>query len=136
MPLEVNQEGSRPARCAHCRYDLRGFAVGQTCPECGHEIRVLYESPPKAHLASASVWLGIAGLIAGLAGCAGAWPMAGLWIASSWIGTVCAMVCRHRILADGYRYSPGSMAVSRVGFWLCAPGLVATALVVIATVFL
>lgn len=135
MPLESTPHHRRPPECFHCRYDLSGFAVGQTCPECGKQIRVLYENPPRAGLANAAVILGSVSYLTVLLGCCGAWP---LWLAfplTSWAGLVCALICRSQIRQDGYRYSRSSMTIARVGFWMCVPGVVVTVVVLLSLLY-
>lgn len=131
MPLEASPQRRRPPECFHCRYDLSGFAVGQTCPECGQEIRVLYENPPRAGLANAAVILGSVSYLMVFAGCCGAWPLWFVFLGTSWAGLICAVVCRSRLKKHGYRYSRSSMTVARVGFWLCVPGVAVTVVVLL-----
>ncbi len=135
MPLEATHQRRRPPECFHCRYDLSGFAVGQTCPECGKQIRVLYENPPRAGLANAAVILGSVSYLMVFAGCCGAWPLWFVFLGTSWAGLICAIICRSQLKENGYRYSRSSMTIARVGFWMCVPGVVITTVVLVSLLY-
>lgn len=126
---------SRPPECFHCGYDLTGFGVGQTCPECGRAIRVLYENPPRAKAANAAVILGSVSLVLMLTLCCGAWPVLFVFPVLSWIGLVCAVVCGSQLRRDGARFSRDSRRVGRVGFWLCVPGVVLSVVVLAGVLY-
>lgn len=54
---------SRPRfDCLSCGYDLRGLAVGETCPECGKVISLVYDSdvPPSLY----ATWSLVFGIVA------------------------------------------------------------------------
>jgi hypothetical protein len=135
VPLEATPHQRRPPECFHCRYDLSGFAVGQTCPECGKEIVVLYENPPRAGLANAAVILGSVSYLMVFAGCCGAWPLWFVFLGTSWAGLICAIICRSQLMENGYRYSRSSMTIARVGFWMCVPGVVITTVVLVSLLY-
>lgn len=126
-PLPATMHG-RPT-CFHCRYDLTGFAVGQTCPECGNEIRTLYENQATPGAATAAVVCGATGLGMVLVGCCGLWPLMLMWPVLSIAGMVCAWTARAQIRRAAYLYTRGSMTAARIGFWLCVPGVVAAVVV-------
>ncbi len=115
--------------CLHCRYDLTGFAVGQTCPECGNEIRSLFESDTIPDGATGAVVCGLIGLGSVLGGCCGMWPLLLLWPFMSVVGMMLAFGARSLIRRHPDLYARRSVRRVWLGFGLCVPGVAVAALI-------
>ncbi len=124
-----------PPRCRECGYELTGFGIGDTCPECGAIIRLLYDEPPTSNLAKASVILGSISLGSFAIAVCGLWPLVFVFFAGGVAGMACSLVARRQIRKDGYRFSRNSKTITRVGFWICAPGTTLAATVIAGAVF-
>ena len=130
VPMEEAPKCRSPA-CFHCQYDLTGFIVGQTCPECGNQILALVPY-------GESLWVAKLGLILGL-GASGAlilgvvlWmipstsPMMALSMSVnclsvplSYIGLITSGAAWWEIRQHAYVYSPRSKLHAKIGFFLC-----------------
>lgn len=134
-PERYREEPAQAPRCFHCQYELTGFAVGQTCPECGNEIRTLYGSRKLPLSVKVSLWCGGLGLLA-LFPCGCLFPLTGLlWLALSVAGLAAALVARAEIRTNPQLYRKSSIAVARTGFWLCVPGVVVLILIVVGVAY-
>ncbi len=117
-----------PPRCAHCGYDLTGFSIGGTCPECGQRITP-QQDPDLSSPAGSSLFCGVLALLA-LFACflADDTLTALLMVFASFglscVGVVLAVLARRSIKRWPVRYAPGSMTIARLGFWLSAPGMI------------
>lgn len=121
--------------CGHCQYDLTGFAVGQTCPECGNEIRTLSGGAIIPWTATAAVVCGLTGLGSVFGGCCGMAPLMLICPLLSVPGMLCAWIARAQIRQDPDLYARRSITTIRIGFWLCAPGAVVLIVAVVGIVY-
>lgn len=109
-------------RCFHCGYDLRGFAVGDRCSECGQSIITLESSPDIPwSLAVASGLTGFAWLSM-LAVCIGAWPAILFWLGLSAAGMLCALIGHRTTRRNPHRYTPTARTITLVSIVACIPG--------------
>lgn len=123
--LHAQPEQQHPPECLNCRYDLTGFSIGQTCPECGQGISAFYLHPSRATLGDASVILGTVSFLCVGLGCI-FWPLFFVFLGTSWAGMICALLCRHRTRKHPYGFARSSIIVARIGFWMSVPGVVLT----------
>lgn len=122
----------QPPGCIHCGYDLTGFTIGETCPECGRRIVDLQQDPELSPFAGSSLLCGVLSLLALFGGWSSgfegdllvALPMMFVSVGLSCIGVVLAVLTRRSIKQRPFKFAPGSMTIARVGFWLSAPGLI------------
>lgn len=131
MPLQRDQIVHNAPRCLVCRYDLTGFGVGDICPECGHRIEILYETPEDSDLANTAVYFGLTSIACFGLACLVP-PMLVAALPMGTVGAIVAIIARSRILMRPARYGRQSMLRARLGFWLSVPGLAVTGLLIAA----
>jgi len=140
FPRDPRPEGyddppARTPQCFHCKYELTGFAVGQTCPECGNEIRTLYGSRETPQSAKIAVWCGGFALLSVFPGGCLFGLLVLLCPILSIIGLVASLTARAEIRRNPYLYSKAGIVVARTGFWLCVPGIVVLILIPIIALY-
>lgn len=132
QPIETGPEPHRTPECVQCRYDLTGFSVGATCPECGRQITDLYPALEFSRLATAAAVCGALSLCMILSASLGD-DLAHISVAIvlilgffglGLIGVVLALLARRAIRKSPFRHARGSMAIARSGFWMSAPALI------------
>lgn len=116
---------SPPPCCLHCRYELSGFAVGDTCPECGTRVLTVAEDQDVPTAVAVSIFAGSTGaLCLGLAiaglfyGSFGLVWFALLWLLSSAIGLIYAVWAAVTIRRNPRLTSRRTIVASRIGFSL------------------
>lgn len=117
-----------PPACLYCGYEVVGLAVGQRCPECGHEIRTPREDRATPRLAEAALVCGAWGFLM-IVGALIVLPAVVLGVPLSVIGLGLSLAARAKIRRDPYSYDRGSTTIAWIGFWLSVPGVAVVVIV-------
>lgn len=117
------------SKCVHCDYNVSGFEIGDLCPECGEIIRTLRIPTMVPDSATAGVVLGSISILGFVISCCGAWPLLFVAPPLSWIGLICSIHARRACIQKRHVYGRSARIRTRLGFWLCVPGVALSVLV-------